>query len=422
MRGEQRFMTTPSSPQLAPYACAPTSRRLVPEKRCALRSDFARDRDRISRSYALRRLKGTTQVLPSTNHPTFRTRLTHSMEVAQTARILARNLGVDEDLAEAVALAHDLGHPPFGHSGEDALRACVAPWFTFNHNDQTFRWITQLEKSYTDFDGLNLCWDTLEGVVKHNGPLLGLAGSGDSAQEPPPETLPTILYFSQKCMDLRLDVNTSLEAQLASVADDITYTCHDIEDAIEADLMTLDDLLSLPFYYQLYASKSDVFRNFTGKVGTRRVVFDLVRQTLTLMVEDVVKTTTEALSRAQPKSVEDIRHHPGPLVQFSDFCRGILEETKVLLTQKVYQNPRLKHGRQVGAQKLTALFEYFIHRPEALPPRWQPPPAPHLPTTYDTARAVADYLASRTECDVDDLMARLSLSLPHGTPMKPGIA
>ncbi len=318
---------------LKPYACQDSAQaqRLIKELPCPLRSAFTRDRDRISRSYAFRRLKRTTQVFPSSDHPTFRTRLTHSMEVAQTARILARNLYVNEDLTEAISLAHDLGHPPFGHCGEDILNECTSPWFPFNHNDQTFRWVTCLERNYLSFNGLNLCWDTLEGIVKHNGPIV----------KKDLESVPTIQSFSSNKIDLLLNTHPSLEAQISSISDDITYNNHDIEDSLQAGYFTLDDLLSLP-YLKAIADKH--LTSFSRK-NPRQFVFELVRHSLQEMVSDVLNTTTLNLQKIRPISVWDIRNHSSQLAHFSEEMAAHVQEIRNFLSSRVYKSDTLIKNR-----------------------------------------------------------------------------
>lgn len=381
---------------LKPYACQDTHRvkRLFDEPPCPLRSSFSRDRERISRSYAFRRLKRTTQVFPSSNHPTFRTRLTHSMEVAQTARILARNLHVNEDLAEAISLAHDVGHPPFGHCGEDALNECTRPWIPFNHNDQTFRWVTCIERSYVNFNGLNLCWDTLEGIVKHSGPI-----SANSLSN-----LPTIKAFSQQKLDLFLDTHPSLEAQIAGIADDITYNTHDIEDSVEAGYITLDDLLNLP-YMQILAEK--YMKNICSK-NPRRFVFQLLRHSLQELLYDVMNTTVLNLQKVRPISVWDIRNHPCPLVDFSKEMSEHLTSLRSFLFKKVYRAEPILEHRLDGAKKIKALFTFLFDNPACLPENWKPA---SFKTELQKVQTLSDYIASRTEYDLDIILQKFDIKV-----------
>lgn len=385
---------------LKPYACqdAAQASRVFSEPPCPFRSAFARDRDRISRSYAFRRLKRTTQVFPSGEHPMYRTRLTHSMEVAQTARILARNLNVNEDLSEAVALAHDLGHPPFGHGGEDALNDCTKPWFPFNHNDQTFRWLVLLEKSYGAFDGLNLSWDTLEGIVKHSGPL-----KNDDLDH-----LPTIRHFSDYKMDLGLHTHASLEAQIAAIADDITYITHDVEDALIARFITFDDLRTLPYFDDLFKQHLQQFPSLDHK----RFYFELARHSLQQMVRDVLETTKMNLQRLNPKTVRDIRMAGETQAHFSAEMEEHVLSIKSFLMKRVYQSSALMGGRQLGAKKIKKLFGFLLDNPSQLPKNWQP--SIHKCDTSKDAeaaiiRSIADYIASRTEFDFNETLEKYNL-------------
>jgi len=381
---------------LKPYACQDTYHveRLFDEPPCPLRSGFSRDLDRISRSYAFRRLKRTTQVFPSSDHPTFRTRLTHSMEVAQNARILARNLHVNEDLAEAIALAHDLGHPPFGHSGEDALHECTKPWIPFNHNDQTFRWVTYLERTYLSFNGLNLCWDTLEGLVKHNGPI-------DAKKLC---NLPTIKDYSEKKLDLYLDTYPSLEAQIASIADDIAYNNHDIEDGLQAGYITLDGLLSIPYMKSL----ADKYMANICTKTPRRFVFQLLRYSLQEMLYDVINTTILNLQKVRPVSVWDIRRHPKQLVEFSQEMSQHLRSIRDFLFKEVYRAQPILKDRLEGAAKIKKLFGFLFDNPQYLPENWKPDVSK---TEVKKVQAISDYIASRTEYDIDGILEKFGIKM-----------
>src|SRR6266446_7776960 len=290
----------------APYASNPEKSRgrLHPEPESDMRSPFQRDRDRIIHATAFRRLKHKTQVFVYHEGDHYRTRLTHSLEVAQIARTIARALGLDEDLAEAVGLAHDLGHTPFGHAGEDALNAEMQPFGGFSHNDQTLRILTSLERGYAEFDGLNLTWETLEGTVKHNGPLVG-AG----IERPVP---PSIAEYDRQHR-LGLDTYSGPEAQIAALADDIAYNNHDIDDGLRAGLFAVADLMELPLVGDMF---SIVTQRYPG-IGQSRLIHEAVRRVINAMVEDVLDETRRRLAEAAPKSVADIRALGQPVVAFS---------------------------------------------------------------------------------------------------------
>jgi dGTPase len=272
----------------APYACDPTQSRgrLHPEAESRIRTPFARDRDRIIHASAFRRLKEKTQVFVAHEGDYYRTRLTHSLEVAQIARSLAQALGLDADLAETVALAHDLGHPPFGHAGEDELHRCMADYAGFDHNVQTFRVITRLERRYPAFDGLNLTWETLEGVVKHNGPVTGKLAD--------PAWRPIVTYNAAQ--DLWLDTFASAEAQVAALADDIAYNNHDVDDGLQAGLFRIEDLVDVPLIGPaIFEARRD-----WPEVDDRMLRLEAVRRMIGRMVDDVL---AETMRRAQETGV-----------------------------------------------------------------------------------------------------------------------
>ncbi len=303
----------------APYACNPalTRGRLVPEPESATRTPFQRDRDRIIHSTAFRRLKHKTQVFIAHEGDHYRTRLTHTIEVAQIARALARALRLDEDLAEAVALVHDFGHTPFGHTGEEALNERMKLYGGFDHNAQSLRIVTKLEHRYADFDGLNLSWETLEGLVKHNGPLIGPYAT--HSDEPVP--LP-ILDFNER-YDLELSRFASLEAQCAAIADDIAYNAHDIDDGLRSGLLKLEGLDEVPLTKRLL----DIVRARYPALDAVRTGHELVRRQITIMVEDVIAESQRRIAAAEPQSVEDVQAQPRALVGFSDAMR---DEEKAL--------------------------------------------------------------------------------------------
>src|SRR5690606_17309325 len=291
----------------APYAtkAEKTRGRLFPEAESATRTAFQRDRDRIIHSGAFRRLKYKTQVFVYHEGDNYRTRLTHSLEVAQIARSVARVLGLDEDLAEALALAHDLGHTPFGHAGETALDSCMAGYGGFDHNAQTLRIVTTLESRYPEFDGLNLTWETLEGLVKHNGPVI-VPGRGL-------DDLPRAIVEYAETQDLELDTFAGPEAQVAALADDIAYNNHDIDDGLRAGLFSIDDLLALPLVGNVFQGVID---RYPG-LETTRIIHEAVRELIGRMIADVMDETRARLAEAKPETAEDIRAMDRPLVAFT---------------------------------------------------------------------------------------------------------
>jgi dGTPase len=375
----------------ASYAANPeTSRgRLHDEAESLLRSPFQRDRDRIIHSNAFRRLKHKTQVFVYHEGDHFRTRLTHTLEVAQIARSIARPLGLDEDLAEAIALAHDLGHPPFGHAGERSLDKCLSRFGGFDHNAQSLRAVTQLEKRYPDFDGLNLTWETLEGLIKHNGPLTDAAG--EPLQNRQPEAIPYAIGVYREIHDLHLHGWPGLEAQIASISDDIAYDSHDIEDGLRAGLLTLDDLQSVRITGRLI---SEIRRDCPGLDETR-LVHELVRRLITIMVEDVIRETCRRLDASEISTLEDIHAQNDALVGFS--ARLQVEETglKDYLFANLYRSVPVQ--KQVSAAEIMvdALFTKLHQNPGMLPDPWRRDLDVSNP--FDTARRVADYIAGMTD-------------------------
>src|SRR5690606_2242370 len=312
----------------APFACDPANSRgrLFEEPQSATRTPFQRDRDRIIHSNAFRRLKHKTQVFIAHEGDHYRTRLTHTIEVAQIARALARALRLDEDLAEAVALVHDFGHTPFGHTGEEALNERMKAFGGFDHNAQSLRIVTKLEHRYADFDGLNLSWETLEGLVKHNGPLLGAHATHPDIPVPLP-----ILDFNER-YDLELTRFASLEAQCAAIADDIAYNAHDIDDGLRAGLLSLDALDEVPLTKRLL----DLVRTRYPDLDPVRTGHELVRRQITIMVEDVIEEAQRRLAAAKPKSVDDVHDQSRALVAFSDAMRTDEKVLKRFLFKNLY--------------------------------------------------------------------------------------
>ncbi len=367
----------------APYAeRAEASRgRLVPEAASRTRNAFARDRDRIIHSTAFRRLKEKTQVFVAHEGDHFRTRLTHSLEVSQIARSLAHALRLDTDLAETVALAHDLGHPPFGHAGEDELQAQMEPWGGFDHNVQTFRVVTKLEERYPAFDGLNLSWETVEGVVKHNGPVTHKLG------EP---AWKAIADYAPG-WDLRLDSFASLEAQAAAIADDIAYNNHDVDDGVQAGLFTLTDLADVPLIGPvLHQTRKD-----WPDLDERMTRLEAVRRMIGAMVEDVLAETERRLGDDRIASPEDVRAARRTLVQFSDPMMADLGVLRAFLYQRMYRHYRVNRTRSQARRILAEMFQLFMAEPEVMPTEWGVRAASEDP--FKRSRAVCDYIAGMTD-------------------------
>ncbi|WP_374037129.1 deoxyguanosinetriphosphate triphosphohydrolase [Brevundimonas staleyi] len=367
----------------APYAeLAANSRgRLFPEPPSRTRNAFARDRDRIIHSTAFRRLKEKTQVFVAHEGDHYRTRLTHSLEVSQIARSLAHALRLDQDLAETVALAHDLGHPPFGHAGEDELQLQMEPWGGFDHNVQTFRVVTKLEARYPEFDGLNLSWETVEGVVKHNGPV------GHMLDRP---SWRAIADYA-KDWDLRLDSFASLEAQAAAIADDIAYNNHDVDDGVQAGLFTLADLADVPMIGPiLHQTRKD-----WPDLNERMIRLEAVRRMIGAMIEDVLSETERRLADDGIQSVEDVRRARRTLIQFSDPMMADLGILRKFLFERMYRHYRVNRTRSQARRILAEMFQLFMAEPEVMPTEWGVLAATSDP--HKRARAVCDYIAGMTD-------------------------
>jgi len=442
---------------LATYASDATRSRgrLYPEAPSPTRSEFQRDRDRIIHSTAFRRLAHKTQVFVPLDGDHFRTRLTHTIEVGQIARALARALRVDEDLAEAVALAHDLGHTPFGHAGEGALEACMAPYGGFDHNAQALRVVTLLERRYARYDGLDLTWETLEGIAKHNGPLLGRDAAhhpslpqpeerakpasrrtregiarppaGSSSFETPPSIsgLPEIdiqirksgkpdlraapqdeeprvavahgrplpRYIAQFDAIFPLDLATyaSVEAQAAAQADDIAYIGHDIDDGLRADLFSLDEIARAPFIAGLLAH----IREKHPGLERGRVIHELVRRVITAFVEDAIGESLRRLARVAPVSAEDVRGAGEALVGLSPPMEEAQRDIKSFLFANMYRHEKIMGVWERARDAISRLFPAFFERPELMPSEW----AAQAAALQGAERAVvvADYIAGMTD-------------------------
>ena len=352
--------------------------RLHPEPESAYRSAFQRDRDRIIHASAFRRLKHKTQVFVEHQGDYFRTRLTHSIEVAQVARTIAAALGLNQDLTEAVALAHDLGHPPFGHTGEEALDRLMAPYGGFDHNAQALRIVTSLERHYAEFDGLNLTWETLEGIAKHNGPVT------------PP--LPYGLADYDARHDLDLHSHAGAEAQAAAVADDIAYTNHDLHDGLRAGLFTEDDIAALPLVGVCYRAVDARY----PRLDPVRRRHEALRRVFGDMVGDVIAAARRALAEAEPGSPAEVRALGHPVIDFSQEMRTDLGVIRDFLFTRMYRAPRVVEMRRAVTRAIDELFPFYMDAPDHLPRAWAEDVARAADRTA-IARLVADYIAGMTD-------------------------
>jgi dGTPase len=370
----------------AAYAAAGARTRLYPEPKSLTRGDFRRDCDRIIHSSSFRRLAHKTQVFVYHEGDHFRTRLTHTLEVTQIARSLARQLGLDEDLAEASALGHDLGHPPFGHAGERSLGRCLAAHGGFDHNAQTLAVVTRLESHYAGFDGLNLTWDTLEGLVKHNGPLTDRAGrpvgryaaDGIGAE------------IAEYCLrqDLELWSFSSAEAQAAAIADDIAYDAHDIDDGLRAGLFVLDDLAAV-------ALAGDILREIDarhGSLNATRRGHELIRRLITRMIEDVIVESGRRLAALGAGNVADVRGADAPVIAFSPAMAAADADIKAFLLPRMYRHERVMRVMRDAEAVVADLFQVYSQDPGKLPDEWR--------LGCDDAspwRRIADFIAGMTD-------------------------
>lgn len=364
----------------ATFACDPAQSRgrLYPEEESQFRSCFQRDRDRIIHSSAFRRLKHKTQVFLEHEGDYYRTRLTHSIEVAQVARTIAGTLGMSGQLTEAVALAHDLGHTPFGHTGEDALDALMQPYGGFDHNAQALRTVTSLERHYAEFDGLNLTWETLEGIAKHNGPVTG--------------ELPVALAEYNAVQDLELHTHASAEAQIAALADDIAYNNHDLHDAIRAKLIDEEEILVVPMIRRSYAAVDQAYPNLDMK----RRRHEALRRVFGVMVEDVLAASRAAIAEVDPKTATDVRMAGRQIIRFSDEIWEELKQLRGFLFRKVYRAPSVVKMREEVTTIIDELFPLFMDHPDYLPSEWREDVA-EAADERALARIVADYIAGMTD-------------------------
>ncbi len=378
---------------LAPFACQPDQSRgrLYPESMSTFRSPFQRDRDRIIHSSAFRRLKHKTQVFVEHEGDYYRTRLTHTIAVALVARTIAGALGLNVELAEAVALAHDLGHPPFGHTGEDALAELMAPYGGFDHNAQAIRIVTDLERHYAGFDGLNLTWETLEGLAKHNGPVIGPHASGSHSVADPAEMPYALATFNAR-YDLELHTHASAEAQVAAVADDVAYNHHDLHDGLRAGLFTEADLMELPVTGPAFAEVDRLYHGLDP--GRRR--HEALRRVFGAMVEDVIAVAQNRLQASRPQSAAEIRAMEGTIIRFSKPLFQNLKAIKSFLFARMYRAPTVLVERQRVTAIVNDLFPMFLNDPALLPPEWRADVARARDKT-ELARVVLDYVAGMTD-------------------------
>jgi dGTPase len=361
--------------RLAAYACHPdrSRGRRVPEAQAPTRSAFQRDRDRIVHSTAFRRLVYKTQVFLNHEGDLFRTRLTHSLEVAQLARSVARSLGLNEDLVEAIALAHDLGHTPFGHAGQDALHDCMAAHGGFEHNLQSLRVVDCLEQRYPEFDGLNLSFETREGILKH---CARRQARHMESLEPG--------GVAQRFLD---GTQPSLEAQLCNLADEIAYNAHDVDDGVRSGLITLEQLQQVPLVARFMDAALRGHPHLAGQ--RRRLLFETIRRMLSEQVYDVIRCTAQRLQEAAPRSVDDARAHKRPLVAFSDSMRAESHQLKRFLFRSLYRHPQVVDTTNRGRRVVSELFVAYCERPEEMPEDYRSIELPE--------RSVADYIAGMTD-------------------------
>jgi dGTPase len=363
--------------------------RLYAEPPSPTRNDFRRDCDRIIHSSAFRRLAHKTQVFVFHEGDHFRTRLTHTLEVAQIARSLARALGLDEDLSEALALAHDLGHPPFGHAGERALDQCLTAHGGFDHNAQALRVVTDLERHYARFRGLNLAWETLEGLVKHNGPLTDRSGQPIGRYRE--HGIPAAILAYQKAQDLELWSFAGAEAQVAALADDIAYDAHDIDDGLRAELFTIDDIATVPVIREIL---SEIAATFPDLDPPRRA-HEVIRRLITRLIEDVIAETRQRIRTLAPQTSADVRAAVGPVVGLSTAMAQADADIKGFLYPRMYRHARVARIMSDAEAVLRDLFAHYVKAPSDLPADWGEGLADN--DEQSRMRRIADYIAGMTD-------------------------
>lgn len=402
---------------LASYATIASdhAQRLVDEDTSPGRSPFRRDRDRIVHAQAFRRLAHKTQVFIDEEGDHYRTRLTHTIEVAQIARSLARNLGVDSDLTEALALAHDLGHTPFGHTGEDALAERMAPYGGFEHNAQTLRILTNLEQRYAAFDGLNLTLETLDGIIKHNGPLLDKSGAVLDAKlnGALPFALSAFLQMAEQAgQTFNLTHQAGLEAQIAAISDDIAYNTHDIDDGVRAGFFALDDLAHIP----LISTIVDAVDSAHPGLSRERRMGEFSRRLITMLIMDVEANVRAKLSSASIRTSADVRQAPFALAQFSDEVAQDVWMVKAFLFKTLYRHEGILTVRAEADRVVQDLFDHYLAHPDQMPKDWQLSP---INEKRVLARRVCDFVAGMTDRYALNIHARLFDDTPdlrYGAP------
>lgn len=349
--------------------------RLYKENYSQTRSEFQRDRDRILHSAAFRRLKHKTQVFVSNEGDHYRTRLTHSLEVSQIARSISKIFNLNEDLTETLSLSHDIGHPPFGHAGEDALSECMVSHEGFDHNDQAIRIVHLLEKKYFDFEGLNLTWETLEGLVKHNGPMT--------------KDVPKTIEALDKEFDLKLNEFSSIEAQIASIADDIAYNNHDLDDGLRAGFFSYDDLVELPMI-------GEIIKNFPKNYNSydmQRINNEITRKSTSIMITDVINTISEKVKKSKVRCNEDVRLNNEKIADFSDKTKEEVKYIRSFLSMKMYNHDKVKTMTSNAHQIISSLFKLFIEQDE----KFIKEHMKKIISDEDKPRAVCDFIAGMTD-------------------------
>ncbi len=349
--------------------------RLYKENYSQTRSEFQRDRDRILHSAAFRRLKHKTQVFVSNEGDHYRTRLTHSLEVSQIARSISKIFNLNEDLTETLSLSHDIGHPPFGHAGEDALSECMVSHEGFDHNDQAIRIVHLLEKKYFDFEGLNLTWETLEGLVKHNGPMI--------------KDVPKTIEALDKEFDLKLNEFSSIEAQIASIADDIAYNNHDLDDGLRAGFFSYDDLVELPMI-------GEIIKNFPKNYNSydmQRINNEITRKSTSIMITDVINTISEKVKKSKVRCNEDVRLNNEKIADFSDKTKEEVKYIRSFLSMKMYNHDKVKTMTSNAHQIISSLFKLFIEQDE----KFIKEHMKKIISDEDKPRAVCDFIAGMTD-------------------------
>lgn len=378
-------MTHVPDSHLAPYASHPAKSRgrLFDENECHSRSLFQRDRDRIIHSTAFRMLEYKTQVFVNHEGDYYRTRLTHSLEVSQITRSVCRMLRLNEDIGEALALAHDLGHTPFGHAGEDGLHEVMKPYGGFDHNAQTLRIITKLERRYADFDGLNLTWETLEGVAKHNGPLI--------TADTPLESIPRAMQEYAAKHDLELAGWPGIEAQIASLSDDIAYNNHDIDDGLRAGLFTIEDIKSVPFVRSVFEEVEKIYPT----LEPQRFIHEAIRRLINRMVRDLANRTEANILASGVQTVDDVRALGRPIAEFSPEMYAHNRELKAFLMKHMYRHYKVNRMSSKARRVVKELFEIFHREPECLPTEWRKQVT--KAGSHECAVVVADFIAGMTD-------------------------